>query len=342
MKNLILKYLIPLIRRKDVLYETVQVIGGYYIYNRKRFYKNTTIFLRGATGDIYLQFLLLKSYIRDNNLKNYVLIGDSGNAIAIARLFGYPRVSYMSPRAVSCLEKYYLFMGGNNQKIVIPFCWSDNYFFNTCCVRMTNKFSFMENYYYFSFVLNPTYQFQLPQFDDVDEKLTFYWQQLGIIKGKTVIISPDANSVTGLPIWFWNSIIQELRTMGYAVFMNCNYPTYYRAPNLFPSYSTCVPLLEYAGYFIGIRSGFCDIVSSAKCKKVIIYPEIGEKIDYVHHRSDYAYSSLRVMRLCERSDLYEIITPLIQNITDEKSNIEGVNSYVASFEILRTQIISKF
>ena len=32
-------------------------------------------------------------------------------------------------------------------------------------------------------------------------------------------------------------------------------------------------ILEYAGYFIGVRSGFCDIILNAACKKIILYPE---------------------------------------------------------------------
>lgn len=51
------------------------------------------------------------------------------------------------------------------------------------------------------------------------------------------------------------------------------------------SYDISVPVIEKCGFFIGIRSGFCDVISTAKCKKIIIYqPYIfwgeGTNLDY--------------------------------------------------------------
>ena len=31
--------------------------------------------------------------------------------------------------------------------------------------------------------------------------------------------------------------------------------------------------VEQAGLFIGIRSGLCDVVRTAKCKKIALYPD---------------------------------------------------------------------
>ncbi len=31
--------------------------------------------------------------------------------------------------------------------------------------------------------------------------------------------------------------------------------------------------VEYAGTFIGIRSGLCDVIRTANCKKIALYPD---------------------------------------------------------------------
>ena len=50
-------------------------------------------------------------------------------------------------------------------------------------------------------------------------------------------------------------------------------------------------VVEYAGYFIGLRSGLCDVISNSKSKKIIIYPKakIGETrlIDYYSFKTDH-------------------------------------------------------
>jgi hypothetical protein len=47
--------------------------------------------------------------------------------------------------------------------------------------------------------------------------------------------------------------------------------------------------------FIGVRSGLCDIISSAKCTKIILY----EKEGLFYKSSQYDYFSLAKMGLCD-------------------------------------------
>ena len=43
-------------------------------------------------------------------------------------------------------------------------------------------------------------------------------------------------------------------------------------PVYFP-YSHSVPFLEWAGVSIGLRSGFQDVISAARCLKITLYPK---------------------------------------------------------------------
>jgi len=337
--------LTEMIRRSNFLRESLRVISGVSAYKklRKRVGANThIIYVRGATGDSYLHFLLLDEYLRQKKITNFAVMGDSAGFIPLSRLFGISNALFVPTTMSERIEKAYLFMGGRWADFIIPFCWSDNFYINKCRVRMIGPFHFMDTYCYFSYGIQLPVQFRRPNFPETKERQIFAWQSLGIVPGRTVLISPDANSVTGLPVWFWNGIIKQLQSWGYIVFMNCNYKTLFRAPNLFPLYADCVPLLEYAGWFVGIRSGFCDIISSAKCQKIIIYPDKQKTPNYSFHRTELEFSGLAVMDLYQGDDLLEVSTPLIRNITDKELRLSGTKDYFAALKTLHHQILFPF
>lgn len=334
---------INLIKKRILVFETVKVLVGLYYYKKfNKSNKKHLVIIRGATGDVYLQFLLLDEYIRQKNITNYYIIGDGKNFEQLAFLFNISNIKFLPVKICNCIEKLYIFSNGEGMNMILPFYWTDNFQFNRCRVRFSSKFNFMENYYWFSYSMKMTINFKRINFLNDKEFVNFIAQQKGIIKNKTILISPEANSVIGLPIWFWNSLINDLIAKGYYVFMNCNGFNYYRAPNLFLSYYESVPLLDYAGGFIGVRSGFCDIISTSKCKKVILYPKIKGKINFSYHRSDIEYSGLKVMGLSNGDNLYEIPTLLLKNITDTEYKINDFNEYFQELIELRKKILEVF
>ena len=75
------------------------------------------------------------------------------------------------------------------------------------------------------------------------------------------------------------------------------------------SFKEIAAVLQYAGYLIGIRSGFMDITSGAECKKIVLYPQyIQEKVSSKWHRTDMEFSSLKSMGLCD--DAVELEYPV--------------------------------
>lgn len=341
------KNILKFIGKSELLKNTLRILLAsiYFRHFRKIYGKNTQIiFVRGATGDVYVQFLLIDHYLKENNITNYVILGDGAGLHPLNHLFHFSNLHYVTPEILSKIVFYSLFMGEYLKNIIIPFAWSDEYSVNKCRVRMLSPFHFMDTYQYFSFHLGAV-TFRKPYFTDVikTDNFVFHWQKQGVVKDKTVIISPEANSITTIPIWFWNTIIEELKSKGYIVFMNCSYPTWYRAPNIFETYALSVPLLEYSGFFLAVRSGFCDIISSANCKKVILYPEKIKNIDYSNHRCDLDFSSLVTMGLCTESEnLIELSTPLLRNITDEDLQLEGYNHYLEELKLLHQNIMKQF
>lgn len=96
-----------------------------------------------------------------------------------------------------------------------------------------------------------------------------------IPKGKSVILSPYAKSVTAIPGHVWRQIVEDYTEQGFQCFTNVvgdEKPLEGTLP-VSPKLAEIQPLAEYAGTFIGIRSGLCDVLRYADCMKIALYPD---------------------------------------------------------------------
>jgi hypothetical protein len=96
-----------------------------------------------------------------------------------------------------------------------------------------------------------------------------------VIRGKTLIVAPYAKSVAGPPPVFWEKLIDEYRRKGFLV---CTYVFGDEKPltdteAFFAPLNRFISAIEYAGHFIGLRSGLCDIADTAKCRKAVVFPD---------------------------------------------------------------------
>lgn len=96
-----------------------------------------------------------------------------------------------------------------------------------------------------------------------------------IENGRAVILSPYAKSVVALPGNIWEQIIEDYSKKGYQVFTNVvgdEKPLEGTEP-IRLKLSEIKSAVEQAGTFIGIRSGLCDVIRTAECRKVALYPD---------------------------------------------------------------------
>ena len=107
------------------------------------------------------------------------------------------------------------------------------------------------------------------------EKKRQYFGLQDICKGKAVILSPYAKSVTALPERIWQDIVQYYKDKGYQCFTNAvgNEQVLEGTLRISPAICELQSVVEYAGTFIGIRSGLCDVLKYAQCKKIALYPD---------------------------------------------------------------------
>lgn len=113
-----------------------------------------------------------------------------------------------------------------------------------------------------------------------------------IIPGESVVLAPYAKSVTALEPEIWERIVKEYRGRGYACYTNVTgdeKPLSDTKP-ISPTIAQIRSLVEKAGTFIGIRSGLCDVIRDAACKKIALYP-------------DYQYSDTKWRAI----DMYQLV-----------------------------------
>ncbi len=113
-----------------------------------------------------------------------------------------------------------------------------------------------------------------------DSNVDQIFKENNLEKGNTVLIAPYAgrNQLCGVSFEFYCTIAKKLKKLGFVVCTNSsNSDDDIVIPDtisIFLPHGQMIRFCEEAGFFIGIRSGLCDIISSAKMKKkIVIYPK---------------------------------------------------------------------
>ena len=139
----------------------------------------------------------------------------------------------------------------------------------------------------------------------------------GLKPGRTILLSPYANTTSGISDQTWERMADALKENGYDVCTNVSGKD--ERPitgtrGLFVPYDKLIDFLDRAGGFVGLRSGLCDIISGSSARKIILYPETA-----MFHTSTYInYFSLEKM-FGIKENLHEVVvgsdeTPMIKDV----------------------------
>lgn len=96
-----------------------------------------------------------------------------------------------------------------------------------------------------------------------------------IPEGKAVVLFPYAKSVTAMPDELWEMIADKYLSKGYQVYTNVvgDEKVIRGTEAISPDISQMRSVVERAGIFIGIRSGMCDLLRTARCRKIALFPD---------------------------------------------------------------------
>ena len=231
------------------------------------------LFPHASIGDIFI----LGTYLSQNNEKfrhpfTLIVIGNACKKIAIRS--GFEHVISIDQATMDMLLFYKMFMGDDLKSVEIL-----HYDFIGRCICNPifdqKKFTFYECYE--CMVFGEATNFINQSMESHKANVTNYCKQNGIVKGKTVILAPYNKSIPDISPVFWETLARELRKLGYTVITNSSkteeQPVYQTQAVGIPL-ETINEIVEYAGYFIGVRSGLCDVISGCNAQKIVVSPKL--------------------------------------------------------------------
>lgn len=294
-------------RRNLLIVQYGEAYLGRNIYIRiQRKYGDIPVFIcpYTGTGDIYLIGTFWKQYLSSEGIEDYVFLVISGACKKVAHIFDIKNVELLKKQEEGMyLIKYYMLCPQKIQLKILNDSWGQ--------IR-SNPMQWFRGYKNLYFTeLFRKYVFNLPDnalpckpvLKNADEQIKSIFAHHKLVFGKTVILSPYANTLADLPNTFWNALTHALQEKGYVV---CTNSSNEKEPAIKGTVPVFFPLdiapqfVSSAGYFVGVRSGFCDVISGAEAKKIILY----DKSNRFFNSSAFEYFSLNHMGLC--SDAIEI------------------------------------
>ena len=273
-----------------LLRENAKVLLGWREY--RRLWKNGGVtggklylFPWNSIGDIYI----LGMYYQVNTAKfrePFTLAVVGGGCFTVAEMAGFPSVVNVSQRSMNWLVRMKLSTGAAMDRVeVLHYEYVHTGI--EPAITYYKGFKFIENYgiYVFGEELREGPLRNICSFGFNYED---FYRRYGIVKTKTVILAPYAKSVEVLPESLWRDIAALLANRGFTVLTNSSGesepPVVGTRSVLFPLFAA-KEILDYAGFFIGIRSGICDIISPSSCGKVILYPYMEGRFKTIQYYS---------------------------------------------------------
>jgi len=274
-----------------------------------------------GTGDVYLAAACLGGYIRKNNIQDFVFVVIGAANVKIARLFGIKEIIKTNQQEMDHFIRFLSFYGIDNQRILIAHHDPPNVHTGILdMMRNYNSLNFMDIFTYGTFGI-ATNQLSKPCFAPESAEAQRIIQTYNLRRDKTVLLAPYSYTLVGIPDWVWKRLVIELKARGFDVCTNCGSDKEKEIEGTYRvslPYSDLEVFLKYAGNFIGIRSGFCDVISSIACKKVIIY----QPYMFWGPAGNMDYFSLKIMGLDENAieleyqgiEFFELIDSVVKAI----------------------------
>lgn len=251
------------------------VIDGFEVYSRIKNEYGGDVFIIfnpcPSIGDAVFILSYIDEYIKQNGIKKNIYVLTGGASEKVAKIFGRLNYVNITPREAVSLTALYAFMGMEDVNVLS---------FTVPYTRVFRKFHNKGLLNWGDIIRGITMRL-----DAGAEKTSVprpfvniegFCAENKIVKGKTAILATMAVQAESLPDAFWQLLVNRLNEKGYSVRINVaegESVNIEGAEPLFVPLEYIVSTVEHAGVFIGLRSGLCDLVGSADCKKFAVYPD---------------------------------------------------------------------
>ena len=224
-----------------------------------------------GTGDVYMACTYLPAYLSKEKINKYSIVVTKNICKMVCEMFGQKNVLIISQEQMNDILAAWTFDKDTMKEIkpllhwgwrVKRYLYADNY----DCI------SFNEMFQYDVFGLSVNAKKTKPSVKNADVKK--YFEKAGF--KRAIILAPYAGSfVSDIPMAAWVEIAELLLKKGYIPYTNCQSKEEVipGTEQVFFPYSDGISCLEYCAGMIALRSGLCDVLSSAESKMIILYEE---------------------------------------------------------------------
>jgi hypothetical protein len=237
---------------------------------------------------MYLIGLYLRQYLEKERIGRYVLIVVNKGCYRTAKLFRMENVLQVSKTAMFLLKKASMALGGRLAPLRLL---NDSFVYTNglWLARGLRGLNFAQMFKACVFRLDGGAAPEFPPKPADSQAAGGFLRERGLQEGRTVILAPYATTLfNSVPMPVWERLAARLLAMGYSVCTNSSgagEPAVAGTQAAFFPIGRVAEIAERAGWFIGVRSGLCDIVSGAACVKIILYPRgfvfgAGTYLDY--------------------------------------------------------------
>lgn len=203
-----------------------------------------------SIGDAYIISCFFNDYLQVNKIQKYIILTKSSKIVYVFEMFG------LLVKNIRENEFEYLSKTKSEKNII------------NLCPPVVEKINIIEFYLKHLFK-NQFLKCQSPQVDLNSEFEDFK-------KNKTIVLSPYSNSIKDeLSEYFWIDLAERMKDLGFEVVTNCSTSeeAIYGTKKVMIDLNKFLSFVSYCGFFVGYRSGLCDLVCQMNIKSVIIYPD---------------------------------------------------------------------
>jgi hypothetical protein len=275
-----------------------------------------TVFLTPVppAGDVYVECLFIREYVRKNNVQRFVIAVPNGACLRMVELFGFDDVVVLDEDVLWHIVDYARFARRGPEDVVVMHYPSLNG--SVAQMQGYKGLDFEKMFRYASFDLDDDVPHDVPSSRPDPEVVRAALVEHGLRPGRTVILAPYARSlVHGHDEHFWNALAAGLTARGYDVCTSGfgpEEPAVSGTPLLQFPFSEAVQFVESAGFFVGLRSGLCDVISPARAVKVVLH-ERGPWFK----TSLFEMFSLNAMGLCDDAVELEFSSSEMDSVFDD-------------------------
>lgn len=256
-----------------------------------------------GTGDIYLIGTFWEQYLKKISITEYIFLVVSKACVSVCEIFDIRNVRQITQVESSYIVEFYKLCGETETGIkILNDSWWELRANPLQRFRGFKGLYFTQIFRRFVFDFDDSVKPVQPVLKNVDDELKNLFKECDLKEGKTIVLSPYSNTLADLPSFFWENMVVALKEKGFDVCTNCGKDESPIAGtnSVFAPLNIAPQFVSKAGYFIGVRSGFCDCISASDAKLIILY----DRRNRFFNCSAFEYFNLKDMEL--RDDAIEL------------------------------------